>query len=250
MHMRHTRSTMLSKTSIVLGIAASCLFVIGMLALLFHFGLQHEIVELLRWIDSVKIWGPVVFVLIDMLVVIFLFPGVLFTLGAGFLFGVVKGSIYVVVATTLGAAISFLLARHLLGENATNFLRNHPRLSVINNALADEDWKIVLVTRLIPFFPFKLSNYFFGLTKFSLRGFILGTFLGIWPISITNVYIGSVTADLAMLGTSDNARSGVEWLIYVGGLIIAIIGVVYISHLAQRALARYLSSTQSSQGTK
>ncbi|MDH3693202.1 MAG: TVP38/TMEM64 family protein [Gammaproteobacteria bacterium] len=241
---------MLNKASIVWGIAASCLFVAGLLALLFHFGLQDRVVELLRWIDSIKPWGPVVFILLVMLVVIFLLPGVLFTLGAGFLFGVVKGSIYVIVATTLGAVIAFLTARHLFGENVSNYLRNHPRLSVINNVLAHEDWKIVLVTRLIPFFPFKLSNYFFGLTKFSLRGFALGTFIGIWPITIINVYIGSITADLAMLGTPGNTKSGLEWLVYGGGLLIAVVGIVYISHRAQQALAPYMNTLQSTEDTE
>jgi uncharacterized membrane protein YdjX (TVP38/TMEM64 family) len=238
---------MLNKASMLWGIAASCLFIAALLGVLFHFGLQDRVVELLHWIDSIEAWGPVVFILLDMLIVVFLLPGVLFTLGAGFLFGVVKGSIYVVIATTIGATIAFLSARYLLGKNVTNYLRNHPQLSVINNALAEDDWKIVFLTRLIPFFPFKLSNYFFGLTHFSLRGFVLGTFLGIWPITMTNVYIGSITADLALLGTTGSTKSGFEWLVYGGGFVIAVVAIAYINRRAQRALAPYMDAAPPSQ---
>ncbi len=223
--------------SIILG---SALFVGAVLgALIYFFNLQSHVKTLLEWINDRGIWAPLIFILVDIIVVVTLFPGVLITMGAGFLFGVVMGSIYIITATTIGAVLAFIFARYLLTKRTTNYLRSHPRLNFLDQLLAAEGWKIVLVTRLIPFFPFKLSNYLFGLTKFKLRDFSIGTFFGIWPITIFNVYVGSITADLSALGTA-STKSNLEWIVYISGFVISIFAVIYISHRARHALKKYL----------
>jgi uncharacterized membrane protein YdjX (TVP38/TMEM64 family) len=53
----------------------------------------------------------------------------------------------------------------------------------------------------VPFFPLKLSNYFLGLTQFSIRDFLLGTVIGIVPNTLLITYAGSLAADLTLLAT-------------------------------------------------
>jgi len=132
-----------------------------------------------------------------------------------------------------------MIARHFFGEKTSRFVLAHSKLKLVNDEFTRKGWKIVLLTRLVPFFPFKLSNYFFGLMQISLRHFILGVFFGIWPITINNVYIGSLAADLATLGSRSSSRSQAEWAMYGIGLIITIAAVVYITRLARRALDDY-----------
>ena len=225
-------------------IIVSALFVgIVLATLIYFFDLQSHVKTLLEWINEFGVWAPILFILLDIVVIITLFPGVLITLGAGFLFGVVMGSIYVITATTIGAVIAFILARYLLSERTVEYLRSYPRLKYVDQLLAAEGWKIVFATRLIPFFPFKLSNYLFGLTKFKLWDFFIGTFFGIWPITIFNVYVGSITADLSMLGTS-STKTNLEWIVYISGFVIAIFAVIYISHFARKALKKYLPESR------
>ena len=90
------------------GIAASILFVAAALALLVHFGAHEQVLRLLRWFDTQGAWAPLFFILIMAMVVVLVLPGVLFTTGAGFVFGVVEGSVYVVTGTTFGATMAFL----------------------------------------------------------------------------------------------------------------------------------------------
>ena len=116
------------------------------------------------------------------------------------------------------------------------YLQAHPRATRFDQALADDGWKFVLSTRLIPFFPFKLSNYAFGITRFSFRDFVIGTFFGIWPITMFNVYVGSITADLATLGTPGGSKSPVEWLFFGMGFAISIVVVIYTMHRARESL--------------
>jgi len=220
-------------------IIISILFVALGIAVLMYFDVHEDVLRLLDWLDALGIWGPLLFIVVMMLVVVLLLPGVMFTTGAGFVFGVVEGTVCVVVGTTLGAALAFLIARHLFGDWASQFVLRHARLGLVSDELTPQGWKIVLLTRLVPFFPFKLSNYFFGLTQFSLRGFMGGTFVGIIPLSLHNVWLGSIAADISLEGARNADRSPVEWVLYGGGFLAVIGLVVYLNRLARRALDRY-----------
>lgn len=221
------------------GIAASILFVAVLLAVLVHYGAHEQVLRLLRWFDAQGAWASLLFVLIMIAVVLLLLPGVLLTTGAGFVFGVVEGSIYVVIGTTLGATLAFLIARYLFGKRARAFITDRAKLQVVSEELTPHGWKIVLMTRLVPFFPSKISNYFFGLTAFSLRGYIGGSLLGFIPYSVHNVYLGSIAADISTLGERNLDRSPLEWALYGAGFLATVIAVVTLSRLARRALARY-----------
>lgn len=197
---------------------------------------QDLVTPLFDWLQDIGPWAVPLFILIDLLVVVLVLPGVMVTMAAGFLFGVVAGSLYVVIATSAGASIAFVVARYLFGESWVGYLRTHPRLRLIERDFAIRGWQIVLLTRLIPFFPFKLSNYFFGVTSIGFPAFFAGTVIGIVPFTLTNVYLGSIAADLATLGASGGSRSWLDWLVYGGGFVVAVGAAIYVARLAQRAL--------------
>lgn len=226
------------------GILAGLLFVAALLAVLLHFDAHEQVLQLLRWFDDRGTWAPLLFILIMAAVVVLVLPGVLFTTGAGFVFGVVEGSVYVLAGTTLGATLAFLIARYLFGQRARQFIMARSRFRLVSEELTPHGWKIVLLSRLIPFFPSKIANYFFGLTSFSLRGYIGGSLLGFIPFSLYSVYLGSLAADLSTLGARDVGRSPLEWALYGGGFIATIIAVVILNRLAHRALARYADTDQ------
>ncbi len=224
------------------GIAGSILFVAAILGGMIHFGVHEQVIRLLVWFDAQGAWAPLLFILIMAAVTVLLLPGVLFTAGAGFVFGVLEGSIVVVVGTTLGATIAFLTARFLFGSRAREFIMSRAKFQIVSEELTPHGWKIVLLTRLIPFFPSKLSNYAFGLTHFSLRGFIGGSLLGFIPFSAHNVFLGSIAADITDLGVRHQDRTPLEWTLYGIGFVATVIVIVYLNRLAQRALNRYRSS--------
>ncbi|MFQ3236881.1 MAG: putative membrane protein YdjX (TVP38/TMEM64 family) [Paraglaciecola sp.] len=210
-----------------------------LLAAVLYFDLQVPLLKFFDWLKTIGFWAPLLFILIDMLLVICLLPGILFTLAAGFLFGPLIGTICVLVATTLGAVSAFLISRHLFNEGVKNYLRNHKKLKVVNDELVDEGWKFILLTRLMPFFPLKLSNYFFGATNYTTADFVMGTFLGIIPNTFFIVYLGSLAADLSMLASGELLRSPNAWGFYVFAFTFLLIMVAYVTKHAQRALLRY-----------
>ena len=213
-------------------------------ALLFHFDLDEHVVPFLEWLKSQGAWAPLIFILVDALVVVLVLPGVLLTLGAGFMFGIVYGGAYVVIATTLGGTLAFVIARRFLATTRlARYLLSNPRFLPITNLSQRRGWGwgIVLLTRLVPFFPFKLSNYYFGLAGFSLRDFCVGTFWGIMPFTFFNVYLGSLAADLTMLRAQRLERTPLQWFLYGLGFLVVLALLIYGTRRARRMLGTYLS---------
>lgn len=227
------------KSSPIVGMLASIAFVGVILVALYSLGIHEQVVAMLQWFEAQGAWAALLFILLMTITVVALLPGFLFTTGAGFVFGVLEGTLYVVTGTVLGASLAFLAARHLFGERAKEFVMARARLRLMSDELTPHGWKIVLLTRLIPFFPGKLSNYFFGLTRFSFRGFVGASTVGLIPFSLHNVYLGSIAADLTVLGVRETGRSTLEWAIYGAGFAGTVLAVIYLNILARRALAKY-----------
>lgn len=227
------------RQSPLLGLLASISLVALVLMLLYAFGVHREVLALLQWFQAQGAWAGLWFILIMTLAMLLLLPGVLLTTGAGFVFGVVQGTLYVVAGTLLGSMIAFLLARHLFGARARAYISSRRRLQLLNEELKPGSWQLILLTRLIPFFPSKLSNYVFGLTRVSFGSFVLGSAIGFVPYSLHNVYLGSLAAELAVLGVRETPRSPLEWAIYGTGFLATVIAVFYLNRLARRTLGRY-----------
>ena len=217
-------------------IVISTTTVVIVLALLHHFGLDDRILELIQWLESRGWQASLWFIVIIAAAIVFLIPGVIFTMGAGFVFGVLKGTVYVVAGTVLGATIAFLISRYLFGKRASEYVMSKIKPAHLGEIVRDEGWRMIMLTRLVPLFPFKLSNYFFGLTPLRLRDFALGNMLGVIPITVHNVYVGSIAADLASLGTARDSRTPVEWTLYGLGFVLAIIALIGLTRMARRAL--------------
>ncbi|WP_237065116.1 TVP38/TMEM64 family protein [Microbulbifer guangxiensis] len=228
---------MQAKHKYLLFLAGCVLVVTGAVGLLLYFDLDDQLIELLQWLDSRGWQASLLFILIMALAIVVLAPGVIFTMGAGFVFGVVKGTIFVVIGTVLGATIAFLIARYLFGERPSRWLMSHVRPPHLGEVMRREGWRMIMLTRLVPLFPFKLSNYFFGLTPVRLKDFVIGNFIGIIPLTVNNVYVGSIAADLATLGQTGSERTPVQWALYGLGFVLAVVALIGLTRMARRALA-------------
>jgi uncharacterized membrane protein YdjX (TVP38/TMEM64 family) len=221
------------KWSMLQFILLSILAVLAILALLIYAGLDAKVLSILQWLDEHDTWAPMLFVLLMATVVVLILPGIWLTMGAGVLFGVVHGSFYVILGTTLGASISFLVARFFFGAHSQQFLeKRQTKLKFLTDHLASKSWKVVFITRLIPFFPAKLANYFFGLTRCSFIHYVIATFIGIIPFSVHSVYLGSIVTDIATLGNRNSDRSQLQWGLYIFGFIATLTIVIYLGRKA------------------
>jgi uncharacterized membrane protein YdjX (TVP38/TMEM64 family) len=112
--------------------------------------------------------------------VAFSVPGaVLLTLAAGFLFGRWAGTLLVVFAATLGAAIVFVAARYVFAAAAQR--RMGALGQRINAGFTRNAWSYLLFLRLVPAFPFFLVNLAPAFSSIPLSTFVGATFVGIIP---------------------------------------------------------------------
>ncbi len=213
----------------------------SVLGLLLFTDWRAALQTVLNHVESLGAWGPVVFVLLYLVACVLLIPGSLLTLGAGALFGVVKGSLIVSLAATLGATAAFLIGRHFARSWVEGKLSAYPKFTAINHAVSQAGWQTVLLTRLSPAFPFVLLNYAYGLTRVSLRDYVLASWLGMLPGTVLYVYIGS----LAQTGVQTNTKTPAQWALWVVGLL-ATLGVTWlITRRARQALNSRLTTTGS-----
>lgn len=209
-------------------------------------GIAATLQLILMQIDSWGVWAPIGFIGIYNIATILLIPGSVMTLGSGVLFGVVWGSIYVFIAATLGATFAFLIGRYFARAWVTRKVQNSPKFQAIDNAIAREGLKIVLLTRLSPVFPFNLLNYALGITQVSLKDYILGSF-GMIPGTILYVYIGSLAGSIAMIGMQpeiDPQAQIWKWIFQIIGFIATVAVTVYVTKIAKTALNESLDTEQ------
>lgn len=181
-------------------------------------------------------WAPVAFIVLYALACVFLLPGSVLTLGAGAVFGVVMGTVWVSVAATVGATAAFLAGRYLAKDWTERRLASQPRFEAVSAAVAREGWKIVLLLRLSPLFPFNVLNYALGVTRVSLRHYVLASWLGMLPGTVMYVYLGAVAGDLA----GGRQRSHAQWVLYAVGLAATVAVTIYVTRLAKSAMQSHL----------
>ena len=200
------------------------------------FAPQVLLTNALDWIDSLGFIAPVVFILLYIVITVAFLPASVVTLGAGVVFGVVKGSILVFVGAMLGATAAFLIGRYVARDWIAKKIAGNEKFAAIDEAIGREGRKIIFLIRLSPAFPFNVLNYALGLTKVSLQDYILGT-TGILPGTIMYVYLGSLAGNLAMIGSGDApSNPGITWAIRIIGFIATVAVTVYVTRVARKAL--------------
>lgn len=196
----------------------------------------------LQWVESLGYIGGLAFMLIYIVATVAFIPGSILTLGAGAIFGVVLGSLYVFVGATLGAIAAFLVGRYLARDWIGKKIEGNQKFAAIDRAVAHEGFKIVLLTRLSPVFPFNLLNYAFGVTGVTLKDYALAS-VGMFSGTVMYVYIGSLAGDIARIGIENQpANSTIQWVIRIIGFIATIAVTLYVTSIASKAIAEISKS--------
>lgn len=195
------------------------------------------ITAFLDWVDSLGFWAPVVYILGYAAATVAFVPGSILTMAGGVLFGVVRGTAFVFVAATLGASLAFLVARYLARGAIERRLEGDERFRLIDQAIGEDGLKLVVLLRLVPFFPFVWLNYGLGLTRVRFRDYFLGSF-GMLPGTLLYVSYGEAIGSLAALaGDAEVERGAGYWAMLGLGLAAAIAVTTLVTRRARQALA-------------
>ena len=109
-------------------------------------------------------------------------PGVTFAIIAGLVFGPVLGTFCCVLAATLGAMAAFIAGRFFLKDSIKPAIEKN---ALLKKWLFDETGRnemfILMITRLVPVFPYNLQNFAYGVTDISFAAYSIGSFIFMIP---------------------------------------------------------------------
>jgi uncharacterized membrane protein YdjX (TVP38/TMEM64 family) len=196
----------------------------------------------LGWMASHRESSWLAFIALYVLATVCMVPGLILTVAAGAIFGLLRGVVLVSAASVLGASAAFFIGRTVARGWAQRRIAAWPRFRALDGALTARGFWIVLLTRLSPLFPFNLLNYAYGVTAVRPRDYIAASWLGMLPGTVVYVYAGSAAASLAqaLAGGAHPGRSGA--LLIALGLAATVAVAVLVTRLARAQLERELAA--------
>jgi rSAM/selenodomain-associated transferase 2 len=126
-------------------------------------------------------WGPALYIAGYALAEMLFVPGLPLTVLGAIAFGPLWGTVWVSAGSTLGAGLAFLLGRYAMRATVERWIARSPRLARLDAAVARESWRILMVTRLVPLFPFNLQNFAYGLTGIPFWRYLAVSWLCMLP---------------------------------------------------------------------
>jgi uncharacterized membrane protein YdjX (TVP38/TMEM64 family) len=195
--------------------------------------------EFNQWVAHLGIWGVVLFIAVYILATVLFFPASVLTIGAGFVFGVLLGTVTVSIASTTGAALAFLIARYLARDKIEEKVGSNQKFKQIDRTIGEQGAKLVFLLRLSPLIPFNLSNYFYGLTALKFWPYVLASWIGMLPATLLYVYLGAVgKAGLNAAAGQPFGHSPWEYVLFGTGLIATVVVTVWVTRIARRELSK------------
>jgi len=141
--------------------------------------------------DSHPILAVLLFLLIYVFSVIFMLPTLPLNLAGGVFWGGWLGGFYTTVGVTLGAWVSFFMARHIIGTPLARKIDN-AWISRVQNGFDRQGWQFLLFVRMNPVLPPGPLSYVFGLTAFPVSTFLAITFACLLLPATGVAFVGDV----------------------------------------------------------
>jgi uncharacterized membrane protein YdjX (TVP38/TMEM64 family) len=169
--------------------------VLAVIALMKYFGLfqyvsMQNIMNLKAWINGLGAIGPLVYILLFIAACLFFLPGLPVAILGGLAFGPIMGTVWASIGSTTGAALAFLVARYVAREMVEGWAQANPIFKKIDDGVAAQGWRMLMITRLVPVFPFNLQNYAYGLTKIGFPTYVLVSWICMLPGAIAFTFMG------------------------------------------------------------
>jgi uncharacterized membrane protein YdjX (TVP38/TMEM64 family) len=167
------------------------------------------------WIDGFGVAAPLVFVAIYVVATVAFLPGTPLSLLAGLVFGPVFGTLWAVVGATIGATLAFLVGRYAARGLVERWTAKDERVKRLDEGVERQGWRMLLITRLVPVFPFNLQNYAYGLTRIGLPTYVFLTAVCIIPGAAVYTFAGGSLASARQDPTRTFAYLGIAAVLLV-----------------------------------
>ena len=208
----------------------------AVLYVLWSVDIKGQLEELIQWIDGLGPWSPVIFILFYILTAGYILPVVLVTVMAGFLFGVVGGTVVVSIAFCASSLIVYSIGQAYGAKILPSSLQSSKKFQAIAKALKEDGFKLVFMLRFVPVLSSIVLNLTCGLIRISPKHFLWGTFWGHLPGTILYTYSGFLAKDIISAQNNLNQRTTGEWILLWVGITVTFFVVAVISIKCKRAV--------------
>lgn len=150
---------------------------------------QIDAEGLRNWILSFGFWAPLIYIIIYTVRPLIFFPASVLSIAGGLAFGAWLGTLYTIIGATLGAMLSFIVAKNL----GKSLVRKEwsGNAKKIQAQMEQNGFLYVLLFRLIPVINFDLISYMAAIAKVRFVAFTLATLIGIIPGTFAYNFLGS-----------------------------------------------------------
>ena len=163
--------------------------------------------------------------------VVLALPGVTFAIIAGLVFGPVLGTICCSVATTLGAMVAFVVGRFFLQDSIKPMaMKNKYLKKWLFDETGSNEIFILMITRLVPLFPYNLQNFAYGVTDIKFSTYSICSLIFMLP--------GTAMYTVGTAGLADKENR----ILYIG---IALVLAVVVMGLGAFLKTHYVQEEQS-----
>jgi len=154
-----------------------------LIAILIHISNMYSSEEIVEYISKAGIYGPLIYIVIQVLGQIFapLSTSVFFV--AGFVLFGKKAILYMIIVWSITSVTNFLIARRF-GKDVIKFFVGIKGLNTIQDILRGLNNKQYLILRFLTFYINDFASYAFGLTDISFGRYSFVTLLSIIPWTI------------------------------------------------------------------
>ncbi|CAA7388730.1 unnamed protein product [Spirodela intermedia] len=205
--------------------------------------------DFLIWInENLGPWGPLVLAIAYIPLTILAVPASILTLGGGYLFGLPMGFVADSLGATIGATAAFILGRTIGKSYVLSKLKDYPKFQAVAIAIQRSGFKIVLLLRLVPLLPFNMLNYLLSVTPIGIGEYMMASWLGMMPITLALVYIGTTLKDLSDVTHGWSEFSTTRWIIIIAGLVVSAVLMVCVTKVAKAALEKALAENGANDG--
>lgn len=210
---------------------------IGVLVAITRLPVKPWLVSFNGFVASLGFAGVLVFIA-GYAIAALLFPASILTLGGGATFGPWVGTAAVSVASTTSACLAFLIGRTFARDAIQRRMERFPRFQAVEAAVAKQGFKIVLLTRLSPLFPFTWQNYAYGVTTVRFRDYAVASWLGMLPGTFAYVYLGHAAKTVTESAASGEPGGSVLRTIAKVAVVVvpALVVTAIVGRTAKRAL--------------
>ena len=201
-----------------------------------RFPLEEHALAGVLWLKTAGPMGVLTFAAVYVAATLVLIPASLLTVGAGFVFGPLWGTLLVSPVSVFAATVAFALGRTRARPWIQRRVAASPQMAALDTGIEENGLVFVLLLRLSPVFPFGLLNYGLGLTRIRPWEFVLGSFVGMFPATALYVYLGSL-ANLATgsLGEVSPSTPPFGKALFWGGLAATVALTFFATRMARRA---------------